>query len=192
MDSYEPLIISRRMLPQTSDKSALVNVTWEGDFGTSFSLFSHPYCRSLPMSSIPLHFLLHIGVKVICLNEVLMLSPLQFIKKKKKSSHGPSCFLCKPFRIEQKFHHLTYEVLPNQAQPLTQDSHYPSSHSPFTFAEHPSAWTFWLPIPACTSITHSSLRPSQHPQLGTKQSSFSLYLSILEVLSVNLNKFFSQ
>ena len=85
MDSYEPLIISRRMLPQTSDKSALVNVTWEGDVGTSFSLFSHPYCRSLPMSSIPLHFLLHIGVKVICLNEVLMLSPLQFIKKKKKS-----------------------------------------------------------------------------------------------------------
>ena len=62
----------------------MVNVTWEGDVGTSLSLFFHPDCHSLQYSSIPLHFLLHLGAKVICLNEVLMLPPLQFIKKKKK------------------------------------------------------------------------------------------------------------
>ena len=181
------------MLPQTSDKSALVNVTWEGDVGTSFSLFSHPYCRSLPMSSIPLHFLLHIGVKVICLNEVLMLSPLQFIKKKKKVISWTLLLPLQAFQDRAKIPLLDIwgPSKPGSAShPRLTLSQLPNS--PFTFAEHPSAWTFWLPIPSCTSITHSSLRPSQHPQLGTKQSSFSLYLSILEVLSVNLNKFFSQ
>ena len=100
----------------------------------SLSLFSHPDCPSLPIqlhsSPLPLtHWCQSDTFK-----QTSYVITFTVYLKKKKSSLGPSSFLCRPFRVEQTLHHLTYEVLPNQAQPLTQDSHYPSSQTHLCWA----------------------------------------------------------
>lgn len=149
---------------------------------------SHPDCHSLPIqfhsSPLPLAYL--------CQNDMfkqfLMWLPL-FIFFFFKSSSGASCFLCKPFRIEQKSHHVIYKVLPNQAQPTPGDSRYPSSQTlPSPLLSILLHLSLWLPTSACRVSPTLLKDPPQAANWGPNNQLFSLFLSILEELSVNLNK----
>lgn len=116
------LVVSIRLLTQTSDKFTLLcvsfNVMGERNIDlTSPSSLVTQKCHSF---SIQIHSsLLHLTHQ--CQSDMFKQSyVVTFLFFSFKLSLGPYCFLGKPFRIEQKSHHLAHEVLLNQVQPPFQ------------------------------------------------------------------------
>lgn len=163
------LIVSIRLLTPTSDKFTLLcvpfHVMWERNIDlTSPASLVTQKCHSLSIQihSSPLRLTHQCQSDMFKQSYVVTFLTL----KKKKLSLGPYCFLGKPFRIEQKSHHMALEVLLNQVQSPFQLtlSRLPSSRLLQEALHFPLqallCGFIWPPISTCPNITHPSLRPS--------------------------------